>query len=58
MRTINSMTLQGLDKNIPKVKHNHYQMDKNMIMNNTEDMSCKTGKLYLVDLAGSEKNLT
>ena len=24
-------------------------------MNNTEDGSCKTGKLYLVDLAGSEK---
>ena len=24
-------------------------------MNNTEDSSCKTGKLYLVDLAGSEK---
>lgn len=23
--------------------------------NNTEDLSCKTGKLYLVDLAGSEK---
>jgi kinesin family member 5 len=26
-----------------------------IIMNNTEDGSCKTGKLYLVDLAGSEK---
>lgn len=24
-------------------------------MTNTEDSSCKTGKLYLVDLAGSEK---
>jgi len=24
-------------------------------MNNTDDGSCKTGKLYLVDLAGSEK---
>lgn len=24
-------------------------------MNNTEDLSCKTGRLYLVDLAGSEK---
>jgi len=24
-------------------------------MNNNEDGSCKTGKLYLVDLAGSEK---
>lgn len=24
-------------------------------MNNTEDGSIKTGKLYLVDLAGSEK---
>jgi kinesin family protein 5 len=24
-------------------------------MNNTEDGSSKTGKLYLVDLAGSEK---
>ena len=23
--------------------------------NNTEDLSCKTGRLYLVDLAGSEK---
>ena len=28
-----------------------------IIMNNTEDGSCKTGKLYLVDLAGSEKIL-
>lgn len=26
-----------------------------LIMNNSEDSSCKTGKLYLVDLAGSEK---
>jgi kinesin family member 5 len=26
-----------------------------IVMNNTEDGSCKTGKLYLVDLAGSEK---
>jgi len=26
-----------------------------LVMNNTEDGSCKTGKLYLVDLAGSEK---
>lgn len=26
-----------------------------LIMNNQEDSSCKTGKLYLVDLAGSEK---
>ena len=26
-----------------------------IIMNNVEDSSCKTGKLYLVDLAGSEK---
>ena len=23
--------------------------------NNSEDLSCKSGKLYLVDLAGSEK---
>jgi len=23
--------------------------------NNTDDLSCKTGRLYLVDLAGSEK---
>ena len=26
-----------------------------IIMANSEDGSCKTGKLYLVDLAGSEK---
>ena len=26
-----------------------------IVMNNNEDQSCKTGKLYLVDLAGSEK---
>lgn len=26
-----------------------------IIMQNNEDQSCKTGKLYLVDLAGSEK---
>lgn len=26
-----------------------------VIMNNLEDMSQKTGRLYLVDLAGSEK---
>ena len=25
-----------------------------IVMNNLEDHSCKTGKLYLVDLAGSE----
>ena len=26
-----------------------------IVMNNTEDGSCKTGNLFLVDLAGSEK---
>jgi kinesin family protein 5 len=26
-----------------------------IVMNNSDDQSCKTGKLYLVDLAGSEK---
>jgi len=26
-----------------------------VVMNNNEDESCKTGKLYLIDLAGSEK---
>lgn len=33
----------------------HSMVALTIIMNNTEDGSCKTGKLYLVDLAGSEK---
>ena len=33
----------------------HSMVTITIIMNNTEDGSCKTGKLYLVDLAGSEK---
>ena len=33
----------------------HSMLVLTLIMNNAEDSSCKTGKLYLVDLAGSEK---
>jgi kinesin family protein 5 len=33
----------------------HSMVTLTIIMNNTEDGSCKTGKLNLVDLAGSEK---
>mmetsp|Transcript_37001 Transcript_37001/g.56712 ORF Transcript_37001/g.56712 Transcript_37001/m.56712 type:complete len:136 (-) Transcript_37001:1803-2210(-) len=55
------MTTGNKNRSVAATKMNaessrsHSMFMVTIIMNNTEDGSCKTGKLYLVDLAGSEK---